>query len=497
MQKYRILIALFLGSAFIQGAEAPAPPARTLSLEDCIKVALEHNLDVQIQRINPILARYNVSLAYAGYDPTFSISGTHNFSMTGGGLNADKLATPNSMSDANSFSAGLNGLLPTGLTYSLGGNVSESYGNSGFSGPFDNTSGGASIRLTQPLLKNAWIDGTRMNIQVSKNSVKSTDLTVRLQVMTTVTSVEQAYYDLIFARESVKVQEKALQLSERLLAENKKRVEVGSMAPLDEKQAESQVAANRAALLATQQSLSSQQNALKKLLSDNYSSWQEINIEPTESLSAPAQLFSLQDSWQRGLNQRPELLQMKIDLQRQDIVLKYNRNQLFPELDLVGSYGHSASSREFSGAFGELSEGNKPNYAYGAQLSIPLSNRSARYNYKINQAKKQQTLLQLKQLEQNIMVQIDDAVKLAQTSYQRVDATKQARLYAEAALDAEQKKYESGKSTSFYVLQFQRDLTGARSDEIRALADYNKALASLALAEGSTLDRQHLNIETK
>jgi outer membrane protein TolC len=109
----------------------------------------------------------------------------------------------------------------------------------------------------------------------------------------------------------------------------------------------------------------------------------------------------------------------------------------------------------------------------------------------------QQIMLQLKQLEQNVMVEIDNAVKQAQSAYQSVDATRQTRIYAEAALDAEQKKYTVGKSTTFTVLQLQNNLTSARSQEIRSLANYNEALANLTQQEGSTLDRFGIRIETQ
>jgi outer membrane protein TolC len=352
--------------------------------------------------------------------------------------------------------------------------------------------------MTQPLLKNFWIDQTRMNIWVSKKNLKSSELQLCLQLMNTVTLVEQAYYDLISAKENVRVQEKALELANRLLAENKKRVEVGAMAPLDEKQAESRVASTRAQLLMAQQTLAAQENVLKKLLHDNFSDWHKVAIEPTASLAAIPQVFSLQDSWHKGMTLRPDMLQSRVELEKQDIVLRYNRNQLFPELDLVGSYGHMGGGvSQYSGIFGQIEEGSSPFYSYGAVLRIPLSNRGPRYNYKVSKAQKQQLLLRLKKLEQDILVQIDDAVKRAQTSLERVDSTKQARLYAEAALEAEQKKLENGKSTSFFVLQLQSDLTAARSAEIGALADYNKSLAQLALAEGATLERHRLQVGVK
>ena len=186
-----------------------------------------------------------------------------------------------------------------------------------------------------------------------------------------------------------------------------------------------------------------------------------------------------------------------IDLERLDIVLRYTYNQLFPELDLIGSYGFAGSGKEFSGALGQIGAGSGPNYSFGASVTIPLGNRAARGNYKITKEQKKLALLQLKKQEQGILVQIDDAVKQVQNAFERVDATRQARAYAETALDAEQKKLESGKSTSFQVLQFQRDLTARRSEEIRALADFNKALSQLYFLEGSILDRNHVRLEVK
>jgi outer membrane protein TolC len=186
-----------------------------------------------------------------------------------------------------------------------------------------------------------------------------------------------------------------------------------------------------------------------------------------------------------------------LDLERLGYVLKFNRNQLYPQLDLVGSYGFSGAEREYGGAFGDIRRGNNPTYSYGVVVSIPLGNSAARNNYRIGKAQQQQALLSLQRLEQNIMLQIEDTVKLAQTNFERVGATKEARQFAEAALQAEQTKLENGKSTSFFVLQLQRDLTGARTAEIQALADYNKALAQLALREGSVFERNNLHLKIK
>jgi outer membrane protein TolC len=277
-------------------------------------------------------------------------------------------------------------------------------------------------------------------------------------------------------------------------------VQVGSLAPLDVQQDEAQVAQSRANLIAAQFTLATDQNALKNLLTDNYVQWHDLNLEPAATLEAVRQLFDVQDSWSQGLVQRPDLVQAKLDVEQQGIQLKFDRNQIFPELDLTGGYGFTGQGREYNGnnsVFRQLDDGSRPFYSYGAQLSIPLSNTKARNDYKVGKATAQQILLRLKQLEQNIMVQIDNAVKQAQSSYESVEATRQARTYAQAALDAEQKKYSVGKSTTFTVLQLQNNLTSARSQEIRALANYHEALANLAQQEGSTLKRHNLDVTVK
>jgi outer membrane protein TolC len=228
-------------------------------------------------------------------------------------------------------------------------------------------------------------------------------------------------------------------------------------------QDESQVAQDRANLIQAQYTLKQDENTLKNLITDNYQSIQGVDIEPSETLGALQELFDVQDSWLKGLASRPDLLQAKITLEQQGIQLKYDRNQIYPELDLVGSFGYNGAGKEFSDALGQINEGNAPFYSYGGQVSIPLSNAKARDTLKADKAVEAQDLLKLKQLEQNVMVEIDNAVKNAQATWESVDATKEARVYAQAALDAEQKKYAVGKSTTFTVLQLQNNLTAAKS----------------------------------
>jgi outer membrane protein TolC len=451
------------------------------------------------------LSLYALRGDYGAYDPSLFLSGQQNHNEAGSELLGGGFSIPGSKSDDTSVSGSLGGALPWGMTYSLQGNASDTTGKSYsvdsngnlMTIPFGNSSGSASVNVNQPLLKNLWIDSARLNIRVAKNRLKYSELGLKLAVMTTVTTVEQAYYDLIYDRENVTVQEKAVELAIQLVVENKKRVEVGSLAPLDEKQAEAQAASSEAALIAARSALEVQEHLIKQLTTDQYAEWMNVRIEPSGSLSAPRQFFDLQDSWTKGLAQRPDLLQAKLDVAKQGIQLKFSYNQLFPELDVFGTYGYNGSGTVFSGAFNDIQQMDRPFYTVGGKITVPLGNTTARNNYKSDKVTLKQLVLTLKKLEETIMTTIDNDIKQAQSSFQQVAATRAAREYAADALDAEQKKLESGKSTTYTVLQMQRDLTTARGNEIQALAAYNKALAQLSLDEGSTLQRLGINIEVK
>jgi outer membrane protein TolC len=477
--------------ALVIALTAAAGESRPISLEDCIQLALEHNLDVRIQKLAPDVARFDLNSSLAAYDPRFTARANVSKRNSPAGVDPQNRPYPASSDSTKDFSLGLQGLLPTGLSYTLTGTTSDSdlvnYGV-----PFSNARTFAGISLSQPILRNFWIDGPRLNIALSRNQLHISRLQLEAQLINTITQVELAYFELIAARETVKVQEKAVQLAEQLWKENKKRVAVGVMAPLDEKQAESQLAATRAALLGARNNVSLRQSDLKALLDDRFSEWYSVELIPTEKLEATAHTFSLADSWSRGLTLRPDLQQAKTELENRNITLKYRKNQVYPQLDLVGSYGLSGSAREVSASYDQLTDGDGYNYSVGLVFSMPLSNRDARNRRRAAQADVESALLRLKQLEQQIMVQIHDAVAQARTSYEQVEATRAAVDYAQQALDAEQKKLENGKSTSFQVLQLQRDLTARESEHIRAVTDFNAALARLAQAEGSTLERHHI-----
>ena len=500
MKKLGVLLCL---SAAALGAGAQTngvPAAREMSLPDCIQQALAHNLDVQIQRVNPQISLFNLDSAYAGYDPVFNFSGLHRYNNTGAEFQSGQRIA-GSQYNSDTYSSGFSGGTPWGMTYDLRGSASSTAGNNPWTNgtflPIQNSSGQAGLGLTQPLLKNFWIDGTRLTIRLNKNRLQYSEQGVRGQIISSVTAVENAYYELIFAQDNVKVQQEALDLAQTQLDQDRQRVQIGSLAPLDVQQDEAQVAKNQATVISALSALGTADRVLKNLITDEYSKWYAADIRPSTALQAPLQLFDLQDSWNQGMTQRPDLLQARLNVELQGIQLKYLKNQVFPALDLIGSYGFNGAGGQFGDTFNQMNEANRAFYSYGAQLSMPLSNVGPRNQLKAGKGSLKQLLLQLKQLEQSIMVEIDNAVGVARSDYEGVQATRQARVYAEAALDAEQKKYTVGKSTTFTVLQLQNNLTAARLQEIRALVDYNKALAALAAAEGSTLERNSIQLDTR
>lgn len=480
-------------------------PTRQISLSDVIQMALQSNLDIQFLRYNPEKSQYSLTASTAVYEPSFRITASRTMNKApSGGFDSSGRPLPSVTIKEDDFGAGVGqsvqGYTPSGLTYSIGTGLTRQQRETGNILDGDTYSGGATINLSQPVLRNSWIDQPRAQIKINRVNLRVSEEQLREQMNATLFSVEQAYYELIFAREQVRVQATALELASQLLRENRKRVEVGALAPLDEKQAESEVAATRAALIEAERALSHQQNILKSLITDKYAEWNAVNLEPVESLVAVPAQPDVQASWGRGLTQRADLQQRKYALERAGITLKFTKNQMWPELDLFGSYGHTEIAPpggNFSDVLGDLPQGRNPNYKFGALLDIPLGNRAARANYKGAKANVNQALVDYKRQEQIVMVQIDDAVKSIRSSFERVEATRAARAFAQEALSAEQKKLENGKSTSFLVLQAQRDLTVRRSDEIRALADYNNAIALLAESEGTMLERHGITFSVK
>lgn len=496
MNPSRLAASLVVAPAVALLATAE-PTLHPISLDECVRMALEKNLDLRVSRYSPRVQALELGASFSDYyDPKFTARANQTYNESPGQNVPGQPAFAPAKTWNENYNAGFSGYLPTGLRYDIQGNLNRNSGTRASSfppfGEVDNGftyTPGATVSITQPLLKNFWIDQPRYTMQIARKTLQGNEQDVINQALTTMTTIANAYYDLAAARENVLVQKKALELAEQQYSENKIKVQVGTMAPLDEKQAESQAASVRADLINAQATFDTAQNALKRLITDDFASLTDSILDPSEKIDAVPALLDKTSSWEHGLNTRPDIVQARLTMEKQHITVRFNKNQLFPQLDLTGSYGVAGRSSSLSDSLGQLGDRDFPNYGVGLVFSYPLSNKSARNRYKEAKLQAEQYMLQFKRLEQQVMADIANNIGVANADFKRVEATRAATRYAELAYEGEKRKLENGKSTSFVVLQLQRDLTTARSNEIRALADYNKALFSLYQAEGSTLER--------
>ena len=510
MSLKKLILGIF-ASVMLLTANASEIPSGAVTLEQCIQLALENNLSLRITNYQPRLAALNLRGAYGAYDPRFSLGGTDSFRESKGRQNPLEFTIPSSETDSFRHNIGLNGVIPFGTRYSIGLNSSETTGRDSRDFPFGSYGTGFSASITQPLLRGAWIDGTRMNIKLQKQQVENSSLTVIRQITQTVSNVELAYYALIASRENVKVAEETLALTEKNFSNQKRRAEVGTLAKSQLPQLEAELYSQKASLLSVQNNYADSVNTLKRLLTDDFGAAQAAELLPVGELNPVQTVFSLNDSWDKALNQRPEILQSQISLENADIRLRYNKNQLYPQLDLRATYGLSGSdsaivkfmektpfvesNASFNNAFRDVSRGDYPNYSIGLQFSIPIPNRSARASYQTAQEQKEQAVLQHKELEQSIMVEIDRLIRDAEYRFEQITVSRQARLSSELALQNQTKRYNEGAIENYLVLQAQRDLTNRRYSEINANVQYLTALSRLAQAEGSTLDNNNINVD--
>ncbi len=497
-----------LGAAEPDGAGG----LRKLTLSECLQLALKHNLDLQITRLDPTIAEYNLSGAYGAWDPTFSVGVGRNFVDSPLAVDPKKsgLDVQYDLRD-DTASAGIKGKAPTGLSYELGGAITEERARADFnvlptlpSGiPLDGirqtkqyffTTG---LTLRQPLLKNLWIDSDRLQIQVSRRNLKISELALLGKIMGTVSTVQQAYYDLAFAQEDLKIRQANLASGEQLLNDARTRIKVGGLPPANDRLYEFFVQTAREDLAQAERTVGDLEAALRNLISEDIKDWKSTVVDTTDIFNAPEEHFDVISSWRDAMTKRPEIRQLELDLEKQDIVLRYDRNQLYPSLDLVGSYGLNAIDNTLARTTTQIERGNHQSYSYGVVMSIPFSNRSNRSRYKVNQEVKKQALLRYKQVEMSLMTDVENNGRQMRTAFQRVQLAKRAAELAEEVFKAEQSRMLLDPTGSFILLESRRRWTSAQSEAIRAVVDYNKARTQLSLSRGDILDRNSINISIK
>jgi outer membrane protein len=507
-----LLGGLLLGITPASQAFSPeiedSPGIRRLRLDECIFTALRRNRELQIERLTPAIAQSYLSGSYNYYDPIFTTEVNSQDAQDTGGFDPEDFSRDTIYAAESEVARGnLTGFLPWGMNYNLFGSYAHSEGSrNGFN--FDSYSMQAGVALRQPLLRDFWIDQGRMTIQVNKKQLKITELGVHYVAMDVINRVQQAYYELAYAAGMVWQEKEFLDLREQLLASVQRRIEMGTLTVLEERLAAARVATSAASLAAAENTAQLAENRLKTLLGDNWMDSVGVRLEAADPLLVLPQTFTLQESWQMGIARRPDLAQLREDVAKANIDLKYRRNQLFPALDVIASHTRRGSSTEqllppgepsasFPTARNMIADNDAPTDLIGVIFSVPLGLAAERANFRASKELKQQAELRVKQYEELVMRQIADALQTAQAQYQRVTLTRRAREFSEAALDAENQKLTGGKSTLFLVLELQDDFAAAQAAELRAKADYNIARSQLRFAEATLLEHWKFAVELR
>lgn len=542
-----------------------------LSMNDAIALALENNLDIAISRYNLNIADTDLLRAKSGgstrgvntgvvqntpgggvgsIGSSSSGSGAGGTSTGTGGAGSGTAGIVTSTSGVGSFVSSFDPIL-TGtlqLEHSKSLNIfplfdgpttgrNTSIGNFGYqqgfqtgtnlSLSFDNsrttTTSKSSNRspalnssfrftLSQHLLQGFGFLPNRRFIITAKNNRQISDIAFRLQIITTVNQIENIYWDLVNAYEDVKVKERSIALADKTLSDNKKQVEIGTLAPIEIVRAQSDSSTRRQDLIVSQTNLELQQllmkNAISRSLTDPHLA--DAEVIPTDTMEIPEKesLAPTEDLVTAALKDREDLNESRIDLINRGITNKAAKNALLPSLDLFAFYGGSALGGKqnplcksvvggicefpvvpasYGHTLGELFDSTAPDKGAGFQLTIPLRNRAAQADQIRSQLEYRQAEMRLKQLENQVRIEVRNAQFSVQQNRARVDAAKAGVELAKQSLDAEQKKYALGASTNTLVLGTQRDLTQSASSLVSAMAAYEKARVELDRVTGQTL----------
>ena len=383
------------------------------------------------------------------------------------------------------------------------------------------------LTLSQHLLQGFGFLPNRRFIVTAKNNRKISDAAFRLQVITTVNQIQNIYWDLVNAYEDVKVKERSVQLANKTLSDNKKQVEIGTLAPIEIVRAQSDASTRQQDLIVSQTNLQLEQllmkNAISRSLTDPHLA--DAEVVPTDTMEVPDKDAGIptEDLVKVALTNRADLAESRIDLTNRDITNKAAKNALLPSLDLYGFYGGSAlggkqnprcvpdvkdptgkvivpgfcnlpiPTKGYGDTLSDLFSSTAPDRGAGIQLTIPLRNRAAQADQIRSQLEYRQAEMRLNQLENQVRIEVRNALFTVQQDRARVDAAKAGVELAKQSLDAETKKYALGASTNTLVLQTQRDLTQGATNLVAAMAAYEKARVELDRVTGKTLE--NLGIE--
>jgi outer membrane protein len=530
----------------------------TLSLNDAIRTALRNNNDIEIARDDVRFAEQQLRALYGVYDPLFSITPQiiHNItpqqsSLGGGGASGTTTTTTFNFGPqlTRNFEKG-------GGNYTLGFANSRTTSSSTFSSLSPFYSSNLSLQFNQPLLRNRSIDSNRRSIRIQKKFIEQSDSDFRQRTIQIISQVQAAYWNLVFALRNQQNQLESLNLARQNMRNIEAQIEAGAKAPLDRAQVQTDIATRETNLFLATQNVSVAENTLKQLMlrGPEASEW-SAQITPTDTPLLELAPVNLTLALDEAHKNRPELRRLNLQKEINVIDLDFYKNQTKPQIDLTGTVATTGLAGTPTGAPAgtvvPLISGNPatnssafllreiqniqtlagfpvatvPNTLTGAPpsnliggyaqdlqnlfkfktgninvgvtISFPFKNRTAEANLAGARIQREQLEASYRSQDQVIEMDVRNAAQAVDTAQRRVQASRQARESAEQQLAGEEKLYEVGRSTTFLLLQRQNELTAARTNELQAQTDYNKALADLQRATGSTLRVNNVVVDPK
>ena len=487
-------------------------PRTDLTLEDAIARALERNLDIAVQRLTPLVVDLNLAQALSAYSPTFDTS-----------LSTNSSTSPSSTQlDGGQRVVSDRKVINTGITQAVawgGGRYTVDFNNNRNASTNTFSSFNPSYRssfqgsYTQPLLRGFRIDSTRQQIQVTRINRDIADIDLRQLLTNTVSSVQDAYWDLVYATGTLEVQRQALELAETLIRDNEARVEIGTMAPIEIVSARSEAAQRRQSLAQAEQNLATAELALKQLIvggtDDEY--W-AATLNPVDLPTLEVPPIDLEEAIRTALDERTDIARSRRQLDINNVNLSSLSNSRLPAVDLVGTYqlqgqGGTRFNRTGLGgsvfqeipggigdAFNQLYDVDFPTWNIQLNVSYPLGQSAADAQYARARIQVQQVQAQLRQLGLQVATEVTNAVLQIQGISRRIEASTAARELAEEQLAAEQSKFAAGLQTNFFVVQAQRDLATAQDTELRAILDQQKALVEFDRVQRTSLSGAGISI---
>lgn len=487
----------------------------SVSLEEAVGSALKNNFDIILERVATDIARQDTVIADSEFDTVFGSSistsvgrnpGTSVFSdpeIT----ETDQLSGEVSVRRKHKF----------GADYKLSLETERFNTNSTFQSIDPSYSTSLKLEIDQPLLKDAGRPANLWRILISENNESISFQKLRAKLNDVITRTQETYWEFVFLTENLKVSREFLERARDLERRVRVQVEVGSFAPIEIIQAQSSVASREELVIEAENDVDEMGDRLLRLMSppDDSPLWLS-RIKPEDDPEMAYRTFDLRKSTTMALEKRPEISIAKMELENQNIELVYYKNQKWPSLDLIGSLrlngvrGKAIPIASFStgeilvssldgGLYDSLSDassGDYYDYNVGLKLTYPFGNRSAKGAVVKATLNARSSLIRLKSLERDVTLEVRNAARRIEKSIKQIEASSVARLLAEKKLEAEIHKFEVGSSTSFNVLEFQKDLAQERSHELRAKVEYRKAVSKLHKATGSTLEAGGISFES-